>query len=165
MSSHDPYAPPDAAVEVPGAEAALAGRGTRLGAVIIDGIIQTVALVPVMLVLGVWDAAMRGENSLTLSLGVPVISALLFLAIHGVLLVRHGQTVGKRLVGIRIVSVEDGSVPPFARVYALRYLLIQAIASVPLAGSLFALVDALFIFRGDRRCLHDLVAGTRVIRT
>jgi uncharacterized RDD family membrane protein YckC len=24
-------------------------------------------------------------------------------------------------------------------------------------------IDALFIFRRDRRCLHDLVAGTKVI--
>jgi len=29
---------------------------------------------------------------------------------------------------------------------------------------LFHLVDCLFIFRQDRRCLHDLIAGTRVVR-
>jgi uncharacterized RDD family membrane protein YckC len=28
---------------------------------------------------------------------------------------------------------------------------------------LYAIVDALFIFRGDRRCIHDMIAGTRVI--
>ncbi|MBI3550843.1 MAG: RDD family protein [Elusimicrobia bacterium] len=29
----------------------------------------------------------------------------------------------------------------------------------------YALVDALFIFREDRRCLHDFLAGTRVVMT
>jgi uncharacterized RDD family membrane protein YckC len=32
-------------------------------------------------------------------------------------------------------------------------------------GGLLAVVDVLFVFRRDRRCLHDLVAGTRVVRT
>jgi uncharacterized RDD family membrane protein YckC len=29
---------------------------------------------------------------------------------------------------------------------------------------LYGLVDALFIFREDKRCLHDLIAGTIVVR-
>jgi hypothetical protein len=29
---------------------------------------------------------------------------------------------------------------------------------------LFHLVDALYIFREDQRCLHDHIAGTRVVR-
>ena len=29
---------------------------------------------------------------------------------------------------------------------------------------LFGIVDVLFIFREDRRCIHDMIAGTRVIQ-
>jgi uncharacterized RDD family membrane protein YckC len=39
--------------------------------------------------------------------------------------------------------------------------LLSALAGI---GWIFALVDALFIFREDRRCLHDFIAGTRVVR-
>ena len=34
---------------------------------------------------------------------------------------------------------------------------------VPMLGGFASLVDALCIFREDRRCIHDLIAGTRVI--
>ena len=37
------------------------------------------------------------------------------------------------------------------------------IASVPLVGSLYALVDALLIFRSSRKCLHDTIADTIVV--
>lgn len=30
-------------------------------------------------------------------------------------------------------------------------------------GWLFVFTDVLFIFRSDRRCIHDLIAGTQVI--
>ena len=31
------------------------------------------------------------------------------------------------------------------------------LAAIPGIGNLYALVDVLFIFREDRRCLHDLI--------
>jgi hypothetical protein len=34
---------------------------------------------------------------------------------------------------------------------------------IPLAGNAFSLIDALFIFRQDRRCIHDMIASTRVV--
>jgi hypothetical protein len=35
---------------------------------------------------------------------------------------------------------------------------------VPYLGAIFHMVDCLTIFREDRRCLHDHIAGTRVVR-
>ena len=32
------------------------------------------------------------------------------------------------------------------------------------AGGLFSIVDICFIFRDDRRCIHDLIAGTQVVK-
>jgi hypothetical protein len=34
---------------------------------------------------------------------------------------------------------------------------------LPFVGSLIAVLDLLFIFGPSRRCLHDQVAGTRVV--
>jgi uncharacterized RDD family membrane protein YckC len=77
-----------------------------------------------------------------------------------VLLVRNGQNVSKWLLGMRMVRT-DGAKVGFWRVVGLRFL------APLLAGSVvpfFGLVDACFIFRDDRRTLHDLMADTIVIR-
>jgi len=37
------------------------------------------------------------------------------------------------------------------------------VSQVPQVGGLIGLVDILFIFGKERRCLHDLLAGTRVV--
>jgi uncharacterized RDD family membrane protein YckC len=73
-------------------------------------------------------------------------------------LATRGQTIGKRLLGLRIVRL-DGSRATFQSALVVRAMVTMLLDLVP--G--FALVDALFIFRGDRRCLHDLIAGTKVV--
>lgn len=41
---------------------------------------------------------------------------------------------------------------------------LAAFIVLPFSGVLMVL-DALMIFRGDRPCLHDLLAGTNVVKT
>lgn len=67
-----------------------------------------------------------------------------------------GQTIGKLLVGVRVVTVPDGRVP--ARTALLRYLAYY----VSLAP--FGLGFLMAALRSDHRALHDLLAGTRVER-
>jgi uncharacterized RDD family membrane protein YckC len=164
--NHDnPYAPPTAAVQDTDDEAGdLAGRGQRFGAALIDGFIGLIAAVPIMLALGTFAYLRAGQPIPT---RLTIISALcgfaVFLAIHGYLLKTNGQTVGKRLIGIKIVDLDD-RLPSFGKVVGLRYLPITLVTLVPIAGQFLPLVDVLFIFRKDRRCIHDLIAGTRVVR-
>jgi uncharacterized RDD family membrane protein YckC len=87
-----------------------------------------------------------------------------FLAINGWLLATRGQTIGKMLLGLRIVR-SDGSAASAGKVIGLRYGLCWLLAFIPLVGGLFGLIDALMIFRADRRCLHDLIADTIVVKT
>jgi uncharacterized RDD family membrane protein YckC len=75
-------------------------------------------------------------------------------------LVKNGQTIGKKLLHIRIVNVEDGSKASFAALIFLRALLPGILGFVPF----FPIADVCFIFRGDRRTLHDMIAGTIVVR-
>ena len=50
------------------------------------------------------------------------------------------------------------------RIICLREGLMALLERIPLLGIRIELVDVLFIFRNDRRCLHDLLADTRVVR-
>jgi uncharacterized RDD family membrane protein YckC len=53
----------------------------------------------------------------------------------------------------------DGSNPGFLQAVVMRNWLRVLLNMVPF----FALADALFIFGANKRCLHDLLAGTYVI--
>lgn len=80
-----------------------------------------------------------------------------------------GRTVGKLVVGTRVVRV-DGVTPPGPRVAAIRWI-------VPAAGALFAVLGAVgvflawiwtalvygFVLSASRQGLHDRAAGTRVV--
>ena len=71
--------------------------------------------------------------------------------------------VGKKILGVRIVRYDNARNPGFLRVVVLRYLILKPIWMIPILGQLFVLADALFIFGDNRRCIHDLVARTKVI--
>ena len=64
----------------------------------------------------------------------------------------------------RIVRL-DGRPVGFVEAVLLRSWMFGLLGWVPRAGSFLGLADILFIFRRDRRCLHDLLAGTKVIET
>ncbi len=153
----NPYAAPKAILGngPDDAEAALAPRYQRLRAAIIDYLIYLVA------------GAVGGLTmAVTQRMGAAIVAGLLvFFAIvawNAVLLARHGQTVGKKASGIRVVRT-DGSDAGFARLFFLRAVVTWIITALPTIGQLFWLVDMLFIFREDRRCLHDLMADTKVV--
>ena len=79
-----------------------------------------------------------------------------------VLISRTGQSLGKKWTDIRIEML-NGERVTFGTGVALRNWVPKVIGAVPYLGMIFHLVDCLFIFREDRRCLHDHIAGTRVV--
>lgn len=81
-------------------------------------------------------------------------------AVQWWLVVRDGQSVGKRWLDIRIVRT-NGTLPGFYYGIAVRSWLPLVLG---LTCGLFRLVDLLSILRQDRRTLHDHLAGTRVVR-
>lgn len=167
MNEQNPYRGPDSTVaEVSGGDE-LAGRGTRLGAAIIDGIIMLVILVPLMYLGGYWQAAMTaaqagGQVGFGTTLLWAVIGFVVFVVVQGFPLNASGQTWGKKILNIKIVDL-DGNKPPLGRLLGLRYLPVGVVTNIPFIGPLAGLVNVLLIFRNDRRCGHDLIAGTRVV--
>jgi uncharacterized RDD family membrane protein YckC len=88
---------------------------------------------------------------------------LVWLTIHGYFLMTSSQTLGKRLVGTQVVNTANLERASFRTLVLLRSLPIQVMAMIPMVGAFLSLADCLLIFRKDRRCGHDHLAGTRVI--
>lgn len=137
----------------------LASRGARLGAVLLDALIAFVAFLPGVLLLVISD----GDFGRGIGTALMLVSWLAMVIVQIVLLVKRGQSIGKIAVGVKIVRDKDDTVPGFVKIYLLRSLIPALIGAIPYLGLIFALVDALFIFRDDRRCIHDLIAETRVV--
>ncbi|MBL7115343.1 MAG: RDD family protein [Kiritimatiellae bacterium] len=141
----------------------LAPRQKRLVGAVIDSLIMIAALSPFVALSGIIETAKRKES---LSTQTMVIFALLGLAlyvlIHGHLLIKYGQTVGKRLVGTRIVDLQ-GQIPPLERIVFLRHYLFNIVGYIPYMGVAIQILNILYIFHPDRRCLHDRVTGTSVL--
>ena len=160
---HNPYQAPAAVVADNGADAELAGRGTRFGAAFIDGLLMIAVVLPLMYVGGYFEAAASGNIGLGLMLLWALIGLAVFALVQGYPLHQSGQTWGKRLLGIRIVDLA-GQKPGLGTLLGKRYLPVQVVSSIPLLGGVLSLVNVLLIFRDDRRCGHDLIAGTRVVK-
>jgi uncharacterized RDD family membrane protein YckC len=165
MTRENPYATPNAPVIDKDQEVGeLADRGQRLGAAIVDGIIGMALATPMMFLLGTFDYLRAGQP---LPAWLTIVSTglgfVLFALVNGYFLKTNGQTIGKKVIGIKIVDMSN-QLPTLGRVLGLRYLPITLVTAVPILGQILPLIDVLFIFRKDRRCLHDLIAGTRVVR-
>ncbi|MBN2489492.1 MAG: RDD family protein, partial [Planctomycetes bacterium] len=78
-------------------------------------------------------------------------------------LTRDGQSIGRKLLRIKIVRHDHGGRAGFARVVLVREIVNGLIGSIPFVSYVYALVDSLFIFGHERRCLHDYLAGTKVV--
>ncbi len=161
---NNPYSAPEGEIRAQDPELNdLASRWTRLFAFIIDSIISLVITVPFMLYYGVWESAMQGqEMGMEITIMFTLLGVVGFMLFHGYLLKTKGQTIGKYILGIRIVSL-DGELPEFGGLIAKRYVPVWLLQVLPALG-LLALVNVLLIFRSDKRCIHDLIAGTKVIR-
>ena len=118
----------------------------------------------------------------------------IFFVINGYLLFTRGQTVGKWMLGLQIVDAESGHRPVLEKLILYRYVVFILLANLvswlyipdtvvsatlpvvgqitlegipwPFPGTLLwvPLIDAAFIFSSSRRCLHDRLAGTIVVR-
>ncbi len=163
----NPYQSPQSSlVENSGDGQELAGRGVRLAAALLDSLIMLALFVPLMYFGGyfaaVMEAAQTGQQSYGLQMAWGVGGLLLFFAVQYVPLSQNGQTWGKKILKIKIVDLQ-GRKPDLGTLMGKRYLFQQGVGIVPCLGPLVLIVDALMIFRQDQRCLHDLIAGTRVV--
>jgi len=139
-----------------------ASKFDRLIAAFIDLAIALISLIPIVYYVG-FDAFQ--EPTLTFIAAVFFYGLLTTLILHGYLLYYYGQTIGKHYMSIRIENL-DGSKATLSTIYLKRMLPMQLIGFVPSVGQFISgIVNPLFIFGKQRRCLHDYVAKTKVSYT
>jgi uncharacterized RDD family membrane protein YckC len=160
------------------APGSLAERGARLLAASIDELIVLGAFQPmqfgahpalVNLASGGTDPELFDTGSIVSAmLGGPgttitVVALLVWVGITAWLVEANGQSIGKRLVGIKVVRT-DGSRASLARIFLLRNVVSSLPNFLPYLGWFYLLADPLLIYQDSRRCIHDLIADTIVIR-
>lgn len=151
---------PTAAVDGPAPGVRFASLVKRLIAWLVDDLIVGAASTIVIVVLAQVTSS-AGENGRGGIAGISIVLSLLFVLIlwfgyfpwcwsHG------GQTIGGRLLGIRVVSDEDGGPIGFGTgvLRLIGYFISQLLFYI---GFLWAFVDK------RRRGWHDLIAGTCVV--
>lgn len=147
----------------------LAHRGKRLVARIIDGLLIGIPVGLIMwLLVGAYDPT--NVNYVGRNAAVGGVTTLAYLVYEGLMLTRSGQTVGKKLMNIRVAMLESGAVPAGspgwvrAGVYTF-----SAAASEFLGcfGSLLWLANVLWCTWDQpyHQCLHDKAARTVVVET
>ena len=141
----------------------LATPWSRLAAVIIDILIYIVVAIPLALIAIFTFAAEQLENNDTTGLALfTLLGVVVVLIIQMVLLGTRGQTIGKIAMSIRVVDAQTGAHPGWPRLVLLRSIVNGILTSILVIGTIYWLVDSLFIFRADHRTIHDLYSGTRV---
>lgn len=173
MSTSEPPDRPSPISTIAGENAvtvAAAGPIRRFIATLLDmAILGSVSLLLVLPAIRVvdWDTALRGVDELTQIVSRPAtidhFSSVLgmwialwwcyFIVGWGLL----GATPGKWLAGLKIVDHRGRS--PIGASRALLRLLAYMVSSATLGVG-----HSLMLFRSDHRTLHDILAGTRVVR-
>jgi uncharacterized RDD family membrane protein YckC len=126
--------------------------GSRVLARLLDGLILAAPLVVLVLVLGRFGS---------------LIGLLVTAAYEITYISRDGQTIGKRVLGIRVVDADTGAVPTMAQA-TRRWAMLGGIGwllsvFVPLVGFLYDVLVLVLVVRPPlHQGPHDLAAGTIV---
>lgn len=180
------YGPPGQPLPGPGGpQDHLAGRWARLGAALLDSLILGVVSIPAVLFSIRWDAMEESMSSgepvteltelyhIPRLIGAYVVVFLLGFAYFTVAHAKWGQTIGKKALGIRVVSVAGHSALTWrqaigrqAFVYAVSVAtaLLNLVPGGALIGALGMLDNAWILWDAQKQAVHDKVAGTLVVK-
>jgi uncharacterized RDD family membrane protein YckC len=169
VSTEDRFAPPQAVVADVAAQESgdvLAGRGTRFVAALLDGLILWAIMTVFLKLIPVAAALFMKPDNMSftgMNLSALLVALPLFLIAQGWPLLTRAQTIGKMICRVRIVR-SDGSRPDAWRLLGLRYGIGFLMNAFVLSSLIYWLIDSLLIFRQSRKCLHDTIADTKVIK-
>ena len=159
-------------------EVTLAEGWQRIVAGIIDWFLWSVFMIPIQLaglflLLGGLIGSWQAEDELFLS-GL-VLVTIAFHIYQMVIMAKDGQSLGKKILGIRVIT-EDGENPGFVKYVLVRVFLFYFLTAIAPAFmgatvantvfwiSVIACVIMLFMESRNRQTLQDLLAKTLVIK-
>ncbi len=162
-------------VQIPGmGTVKTATLGARALARIIDSVILTIVIYALwIIIVGGASAGLKTNADGTLSdegtggffaaiLGAMAITVVISIGYELVLTAIKGQTVGKMIMGIKVVRSADGQVPGFGPAF-MRWLLPTIGVFVCYIGALLVYLSPLFDSSGRVQGWHDKAANTLVI--
>ncbi len=138
----------------------LAGIGRRLGAVLIDGLLPLLVYLPLLAVLLPVSGMEPSSGALTaVGLGaVLVYTALMGYMAYALVQLGQGRSPGKKLLGLRVISLETGRPAGFWRML-LRDVIGKWVSAIVLyLGFFWAIWDE------QHQGWHDKIAKTVVVR-
>lgn len=148
----------------------LASIGRRFLAFWLDGLILgAIVMLPTVLIflafaipLGMFEEGEKAEAALGAGMMIAQVVVTFgimaaYILYEGWMLSRDGQTVGKKVMKIKVVTPEGGNITR-SQAYT-RSAIRQLIGLVPCLG----LIDYLVAFGQERTCIHDQAAKTRVV--
>jgi uncharacterized RDD family membrane protein YckC len=137
----------------------LASIGSRFAALFLDGLIlgipMVVVLFGIVFPMGLFVPDQFNWGSQLFAMAVGFGAGVVY---EGAQLAARGQTVGKRALGLKVLTPEGADLKP-AQAWT-RALVRQAFGLL----SCFGLIDYLTAFGQERTCIHDMAAKTRVVR-
>ena len=142
----------------------LATRWSRLWSSLIDSLTIMAVSIPTMYFTGGLELIIQGiQPSFIYNISIAALSITVFFIINFKLLKNQGQTIGKKILKIKIIDL-NGNLPDFNTQILKRYATYFLPGQIPVAGQIFSLINILFIFGKKKRCIHDFVAATKVIK-
>jgi uncharacterized RDD family membrane protein YckC len=154
LPSYSAYSPPQTQTYE------IADRWTRLGASLLDGL-AAIPFVLAPMFIGVMLDGLTDSRE-TFQPLFTFLGYILYLGVYIYYLTTEGATIGKKALGIRIVKADTLENGGFVTNFLMRVLVPVLLGAI--TCNIFTLVDILFIFGQDQKCLHDQMAGTIVIK-
>ena len=163
----------------------LASIGSRIAAKLVDTLLMVLASSPLFIALynspnfdKLLKWAEAGQTRLTSAQQMELMSALpehillltnilvwgLMIA-QVLLLMRRGQTIGKMIMGIRILDRQSNAIPRFFNLIIMRGLFTTLAYSLSIFGLVVLVIDLVMMLTSkERLSLHDKIAKTYVVR-
>ncbi|CAB5501398.1 RDD family protein [Bathymodiolus thermophilus thioautotrophic gill symbiont] len=141
----------------------LASRWRRLWASTLDAIIIAIVAMPAIYFTDGFNNISNATSlSIAYTLLLSIFSIVIFIVLNGKLLINKGQTIGKKALGIKIVTL-TGERLSVKEHLLKRYGTYFLTGQIPIIGPPLSIINVLIIFGKKRRCAHDYFAGTMVV--